>query len=465
MWKAIWKNREKVIFAAYVILYLVFALTITFYQPLTDNPFHTNPPDEHARILIPNYILEHGSIPTGLEEEVRIPSYGFSYGLYNAAPYYLQGAAMRLVSVFTSSPAALLYAGRLVNVFFGLCMSVVVYCISKKVFEDEGKRWLFCFAVTFLPQNLFIHTYINTDSCCMLSVAIILYALICGYRTGFTRKNELLLAIGVILCALSYYNAYGYILCSVVLFCGYFWKKENQRIQYDYKRMLKGFAFISIIVLAGAGWFFVRSGLLFDGDILGLTTRTEMAAKYASPEVNPLTMQTYQDRGYTMFGMIKETNMLNAVYTSFIGEFGSMSITGSRFMYRFYKAFFAVGLIGTVCGIVRSFGEKKERKWQSVFFHANMAVCMAIPVFLLFYYAFTMDYQAQGRYMLPSMPPLMLYTVYGTGFLVDRLKKIRKFPKWLPVTVYVPGIVIILFWTGQMIYKYALPLYLMTTVV
>ena len=58
MWKAIWKNREKVIFAAYVILYLVFALTITFYQPLTDNPFHTNPPDEHARILIPNYILE-----------------------------------------------------------------------------------------------------------------------------------------------------------------------------------------------------------------------------------------------------------------------------------------------------------------------------------------------------------------------------------------------------------------------
>ena len=153
MWKAIWKNREKVIFAAYVILYLVFALTITFYQPLTDNPFHTNPPDEHARILIPNYILEHGSIPTGLEEEVRIPSYGFSYGLYNAAPYYLQGAAMRLVSVFTSSPAALLYAGRLVNVFFGLCMFRKKYSRMKEKSGSFALRLHFC-RRTFL----FIHT-------------------------------------------------------------------------------------------------------------------------------------------------------------------------------------------------------------------------------------------------------------------------------------------------------------------
>ena len=86
------------------------------------------------------------------------------------------------------------------------------------MFRDDRFRWLFCFAVTYLPEGLFLHTYVNTDSCCMLSTAMMVYALICVYQDGISLRNSLWMSGGIILCALSYYNAYGYIVSCILLF-------------------------------------------------------------------------------------------------------------------------------------------------------------------------------------------------------------------------------------------------------
>ena len=146
------KKSEKIILTLYLLGFLALALTIALLQPLANTPpLFGNPPDEHARYLIPQFICRYGRIPTGLEEEVRIPAYGFSYALYNVFPYIVQGYIMRFVSLFTESEIALLYTARLVNVTFGLLMAVVVYFIGKRVFQDDRFRWLFCFAVTYLP--------------------------------------------------------------------------------------------------------------------------------------------------------------------------------------------------------------------------------------------------------------------------------------------------------------------------
>lgn len=206
-------------FTLYLLGFLALALTLALLQPLANTPpLYGNPPDEHARYLIPQFICKYGKIPTGWEEEVRIPAYGFSYALYNVFPYIVQGYLMRFVSLFTESEVVLLYTARLVNVTFGLLMAVVVYLIGKRVFRDDRFRWLFCFAVTYLPEGLFLHTYVNTDSCCMLSTAMMVYALVCIYQDGISLRNSLWMSGGIILCALSYYNAYGYIVSCILLF-------------------------------------------------------------------------------------------------------------------------------------------------------------------------------------------------------------------------------------------------------
>lgn len=456
-------NKDKIIFICYIVGFLVLALSIALFQPLADTPpLFGNPPDEHARFLIPKFICEHGRIPTGFEEEIRIPTYGFSYGLYNVFPYIVQGYVMRFISIFTQSELALLYTARLVNVLSGVFMATIVYWLSGKLFRDRRFKWLFCFAVMYLPQNLFLHTYVNTDSMCLLSTAMMVYALVSAYQEGWRRSNCLWLCTGIILCALSYYNAYGYILSSILLFLVYFLHKDNGRWHYDWKEMLKKGCIISIIVLAGIGWWFLRSYLLYDGDFLGLETRQQMAAQFADVSVNPLSGNTFQQRGYTISRMMKEKKFAECVFYSFVAAFGSVSITGNIWLYRFYKVFFTLGLL-SFCFIWKR--KAKDRKngcrGKRIFFHCNMIFCMFMPLLLLIHYAYTMDYQDQGRYLLPAVIPFMYYVTEGFYKLMD----LAPVPQWIKTVFTGVLAAAVIGWTVWMVYAKAMPVYLSTGMV
>ena len=60
----------------------------------------------------------------------------------------------------------------------------------------------------FMPQALFLGTYVNTDSLALLSMAMILYSWASYLEAGdWNFRNSILLAVGMAVCALSYYNA------------------------------------------------------------------------------------------------------------------------------------------------------------------------------------------------------------------------------------------------------------------
>lgn len=449
---------NRLICAVYFTGFLVMALVMMFSQPHVDrvSAIPVSPPDEYFRMLIPKFICEHGKLPTGLEEEVRITGCGFSYGLYNVLPYIVQGYCMRFVDLFTESELVLLYAGRMVNVVFGLLMAWVVYLLSGRLFKDRRFRWLFCFAVMYLPEHLFVHTYINTDSCCMLSTAMILYALVWAYQEGFHYKNSLWLACGIILCALSYYNAYGYILSSMLLFVGYFIKKEK-RLSLDWRPMLRYGIFISVLVLLGAGWWFVRAYFVLDGDILGLKTKEQLALLYALPDTSPL--NTYQAKGIGIWQMLRENKFFQCLYDSFIAAFGSLGIRGNRWTYLSYKLLFGAGILGWVSAWIFD-REIRKISGRQVFFHLNMLLCTLLPLAIMINYAYTMNYQHQGRYILPSLLPIMYYTVRG----IERLASVRIKRFVLPDVLVNAGVLFaLLIAVGSAVYMVffrALPVYL-----
>ncbi len=388
------------------------SITLAIYQPHIDHVSvqELSPPDEASRILVPMYICKHGTLPTGFEEEVRIAPYGFSYALYNVFPYIVQGYAMRAAIGFTDSFEMLLYTGRFVNVIFGSIMCIVVYLLGKAAFTDQRFRWIFCFGVSYLPQALFVHTYINTDSCAMLSTAMITYGLYRAYQDRFNVRNSLWIAFGIILCSLSYYNAYGYILCSILLFFGAYVKKENKKIQYEWRKMLPLCGLITGVVLLGAGWWFIRAFILLDGDILGLSTLTKMKDLYG--DVSITYAATYKARGISIITMIKENHFFTCAYQSFIAAFGSLCILPYGWVYQFYKLFFGVGVLSW-CIALGTQRNLRMLNGKRIFFHCNMILCIVIPLVLLIRYAYTMDYQAQGRYLLPALVPVMYYMAKG----------------------------------------------------
>lgn len=406
------QSREKSITLLYFALYLVVALTIALHQPHYDTPpLRSNPPDEHARYLVPLYICHHGTLPTGYEAELFSGDCKWTYGFYTLLPYMIQGYVMRFVSLFTDAPLALLYTGRLVNVAFGLVMAGIVLLLGKRLFRDERRRWLFCFLVTFLPQGLFVHTYVNPDSLCLLSTALMLYGLAKGYSDAFSKGSCAVLTTGVILCALSYYNAYGFILGSMVLFTAYFWKKEGGRWRCDWKAFLRKGIWMSAVVLLCISWSFIRNYVLYDGDFIGLNTMQDLIKSLGTPR------ETFQSQGRSLLSMLFGTTFFPKLAVSFIANYGSATLYTWKIIYVFYLAFFGAGAWGLFFQRREDAAFMVQDRWRRNLIHVVMAFCIAMPFILLIRYAYTVDYQAQGRYVLPALIPAMYYVVRG----VERL--------------------------------------------
>ena len=456
--------------------YIVLGLSLLIKQPFG------NPPDEFNRYLIPQYIAENGTLPNGYEESIRIPGYGFSYAFQPILPYMLQGYAMWVVKLFTDSEAALLYTARSVNFLLGLLMAYVVLLLSRQWFRDRRFGWIFAFLVTFLPQSIFVHTYVNTDSCCMLSIALMLYGLTLGLKDGFSGASSVIMAVGIIFCALSYYNAYGYILSCILLFSAFFLSFSRQKrgvvthgafflsfslskIRFDYRNFLKKGCFISFLVLCGIAWWFIRSAILYDGDFLGLQARSGCASLYASPEFHPDTRVTWQNQGYSLWDMLRDSDFLTLSVLSFIGMYGPMTMVTSIWVYRFYKALFGLGILS--CVLLHGFAGKRiakrqpGRRWFRVFYHLNMTFCILMPFFLSMIYSYSTDYQPQGRYLLPALLPLCFYTVRGLEKLCHRLPFFSPKLSRKRMLIFVSALLCV-FIVGMLaltIYGYAFPYY------
>lgn len=421
--------------AIYFITFVVVGLSLLIRQPFG------NPPDEFNRYLIPAYIAEHGTLPNGYDESIRIGGYGFSYAFQPILPYMVQGFAMRVTGYFTDSAQALLYTARGVNLVFGLITALFVLLLSRKWFSDKRIQYLFAFLVTLLPQSLFMHTYVNTDSCCMMSIAIMLYGLSKGLKDHFSYPSCILVSAGIILCALSYYNAYGFILSCILLFTAYFLTRSSSGLSFNWKAFLKKGFFISTLVLLGISWWFIRSYILYDGDILGLKSRDLCASLYAIPSLHPQTRLTFQNQGYSLMGMLLKSDFVNLSILSFIGIYGPMTIVTSIWVYRFYKLLFPAGLL--LCLFLSFFfhHKKNNRKVQlsdtlyqdrpvfRIFYHCNMLFCIFMPCFLSAYYSYMTDFQPQGRYLLPMLIPLCYYCIRGiqkSHFLLLELIRRKK---------------------------------------
>ena len=365
-------------------------------------------PDEEAHFQVAEYIFTHQKLPIGTEEEVRISGWGFSYAFQPYLTYILAAANMRLVFLLGGGLLGKMVAARFINVFFGICMAIFVRLIGQELFDKELLRWLFLLSVMLLPQNLFMHIYLNTDSMALLSSAMIVYSWIRGERTEWDLWSCIWLMLGICLCALSYYNAYGYILCSLLLVIREILKRD------DKKKLLKKAGLICIGILILAGWYFIRNAMLYQGDIFGLRMRNLYAEMYANYEHKPSSGHTWKGIGRTVFYMLFHTDYIKLLLKSSVGYFGRMDQPLPKYIYCFWFAFFLMGFILLIFQIQK----KKHFDFRDFLF----ILCILIPVILTTYRAYSVDYQPQGRYILPGLIPFAFFICKGW----ERMKENKK---------------------------------------
>lgn len=399
---------SKVLVLVYLLVAAASMILLAAVQPFGD------PPDEMNRFKVVYFIANHGFLPNGYDEEVILGGYGGSYAFQPILPYIIMGYLLRIIKTFTVDSFTLIFAARMVNVCCGVLMAYYVWRIGKKLFDEVAVQWLFTLMIVFLPMNLFMHSYVNTDSMALLSAAVIIYSMLLGEEDDYSKKTCIRMAIGVILCAMSYYNAYGIVLCAMLFFFYHF------AVRKQWKSMFQKGGLIAALVLIGAGWWFVRNGILYNGDLFGMTARTDCAIQTALPEYNPLTRHTFYGDGLPISAVFAEKQYAWVTFESMIAMFGPMSIPTHGLIYLYYKR---LVIFAALCMLIplesrqplmwqnrkpegslqMLFGKKKAELTPRLAFGLLMLLDCLITMGLHLYYSYTWEYQPQGRYLLPML--------------------------------------------------------------
>ena len=371
------------------------------------------PPDENMRYDIPMYIYKYGVLPRGDDPALINNAWGLSYAFFPILSYMVSALFMKVVSVFSTEPMVLLMAARFFSVLCGVGTAFMSLKIGRRLF-GKNIGFLFAVMVAFLPQNVFISSYVNNDALAILSTSLIVWFWIRGIESNWDIKACVGLAVSISICALSYYNAYGFILCSIILF---FITAPKD------KKLIKNTLIIVGIVALLAGWWFIRNAVLYDGDFLGMRSMDACAEAHAWPEVRPSAHTTPMSQGMSIFDMLIHTTWILSVGRSFIGKFGGMNVTMPMWTYPFAIVFFLVGFVLLFKNERKAFSFKTDKEGKKYALLTWIMVLAAIiPNLLSMYNSYASDYQPQGRYSLPMIIPFFYFIAIGYGSVLRKSK-------------------------------------------
>lgn len=431
-----WKDNNKKIKIIYLLLLGSFYFIWAWVQPFNVSP------DEAMRYLIPQYIFNHGTLPIGTDPEIINSIWGNSYGFNPITSYIISAVFMKIVSFVSTNATALLMAARLVSVLFGVGTAYMSMKIAELVFKNSLLyQWFYIILVSLLPENIFVSSYVNIDAMAIFAATFVIYVWLVGMKNEWRIRDCFALGIGISLCLLSYYNTYGYVLCSFFLFILSFFIHRNGASGKQLMGLLMRRGMIVVVVVAVcAGWWFVRNYFLYDGDILGMRACNECAEQLAQPTYKPSNLPTYQKAGISIIAMLFGGKWLFSSAVSFIAAFASCNAYIAVWMYLFVLAVVVLGGLGILANLKKSFGIKINGVYYvRGILHWFMVAAAVMTVGISAYYSYSSNYQPQGRYCLPMLPVLMYFTVWG----IERIGRKQEEQESNLKSVAVIGIIII----------------------
>ena len=409
------KKNKKIIMAIFLIGLFGYYLIWTVSQP------YNSCPDEKMKWDICKYIAEHNSIPDGRDESIRDSAWGISYAFQPILTYMICAVFVKIASIFTTQQFALVVAARLVST---ISMTLTIYFVIKianKLFKDKRiYKYLFIVFIAFQPITAFLASYINNDSTAILAISMIIYLWILGLESNWKIKHCILLGGAVGFCALTYYNAYGYILCSVLICLS-----SAVLNKMDAKEIAKKALIVASVAFAVAGWWFVRNAIIYDGDILGTKTQNEYGNKYALEQYKPSLRKTPENSNESIWHMLDEDAWANTTAKSFVGIFGYHSILMSNKIYYSYLGLWLIGGLGCLLKFKDLFIYKKEEKSKYILNYI-FVIAIIIPILLSIIYSYTSDFQPQGRYIMGIIIPFVYFVVNGIQTMLEKFIKSEK---------------------------------------
>lgn len=367
-------------------------------------------PDEPMRYSLTKYITSYNVLPRGDDPALRDPTWGVSYAFLPYLSNLVGVLCQKVYLLFAPQGAGLLYAARIPGVLFNCLTLLLLFKIADRLFEGSV-RWLFLALAALLPQYIYLAGYVNCDTLGVLAGAVIIYSWLIGIESNWNTKSLVLLGVGLSVCALSYYFAYGFILCSILLFFATLIRQKT-----PFKAVAAKSAVVVALCLVLAGWWFARQAVLYSGDFLGMRSWNAGMEQYAiealKPSVRETLLSPFPGWGEFIRSMLLWIKMS---FRSFYGIFGVFAVYVPYFFYHTFTAITVVGLGGA---LLPQRQDPRTDRW----FTGAMAGTVLMAVVLSLYNTLFSGFQPQGRYLMPGMVGLMYLLCVGYRNITLRWK-------------------------------------------
>lgn len=382
-------------------------------------------PDEDMRFAVVNWIAVHSHLPTGFEEEIINPLWGYSYAFTPYLPSMISALFVKIAGIFSSSLNAACFAARLVNVFAGMGTVFVSFRVGDKLLDNRYSVYFMAGTVAFLPQFVFLSSCINNDIVSLLSAFMILDAVLDGARDGWKTRSMAYLSAGTALCLLTYYFGYAWVLFALAgFFCTSHKRGESAKATW------RKAGLIALAVFVLAGWYFIRNGIIYHGDFLGYKTQALCASDYAASH-NTYLANNPGKLSMHLRDMLHNGRWMETTMESFIGMFGGMIICLDGKFYDFYQAGF------WLCILLFALYRYRTKEKISTALLIAFGCVTAFPVAFSIYSSYTRDYQPQGRYVFSIIPVLAVLAAVGIDEFSKAAQNKYKFGKYIPAAAAV----------------------------
>ena len=346
---------------AYIILGQVLIWNIPYSYPFGG-------PDEPMHLSMAEYIAKHLSWPQWDSTEVARNAYGVSYSPGGSIVYWLHGLSYKLFGHHR----------------IGAYLLLLLYLLLSTIAYRKNKLAGFLLLAGLLPQTLFTFSYINSD------VGTIIAALLFGMSVGLfltgeeSRKNFFILLFFAGFTITAKLHLWAIAFLTLVWAIIY-----KRKVLATYNKKIWILALI--IGLVPASWWFITSFLANDGDILGIFTSAKAIAKFGTPDLPSLA------RAWVDFSM---SDFLDSTLISLYANWGWMTLHLEHYEYILVS-------IVTILTVITLY-----KKIDTKIFIFFLLLLLANFAFMIVY-SVAYDYQAQGRYIFPS-----LYIILGMSTVI-----------------------------------------------
>ena len=363
-------------------------------------------PDESARMLVSRAILHGNLLPSGYDPETIELWGNYSYAFYPQVLCAYVTALFELVPCLVGAPGIVqLYFARLSSVAWGLLgawfLGKAVETLLAKEQNAHVYRAFSMMLMGFWPQYVFLSSYVNNDIAAVASTAMLMYALVRGIARGWDVSTCAVLCAAIVVAALTYLDVYGFIAAAIVVFiCSCLRQNRGQRQRA--LRLILGSALACAVFTFP---FFIVNVVRY-GDVTGARAFEASYEEWVAATGTEL-MHPY-DGGAV--AMLFDSSFAKDTAMSFVGVFGYMKSPIPAVGMAFFAALALVfGVAALLSKTLRS--ACLGPKWRV--FVAATAAAVLITIFMHVWRSATVDYQPQGRYVIPNLAPLCLMVTLG----------------------------------------------------